>query len=76
MTKRIRKGDIVSFVGKDTRWIIHSVYYGGTMCHMTLESQPMGEGAALSIPTKSIEKVQDRTPESLAFVDVPVSRLT
>jgi len=43
---------------------------------MTLEDQPMGEGAALSIPTKSIEKVQDRTPESLAFVDVPVSRLT
>jgi len=43
---------------------------------MTLESQPMGKGAALSIPTKSIEKVQDRTPESLAFVDVPASRLT
>ena len=76
MTKAIRVGDIVSFVGKSTRWIIHSVYYGGTMVHMTLESQPMGKGAALSIPAKSIEKGKDRTPESLAFVDVPVSRLT
>ena len=76
MTKRIRKGDIVSFVGKSTRWVIHSVWHSGTIVHMTLEDEVMGEGAALSIPTKSIEKVQDRTPESLAFVDVPVSRLT
>jgi len=76
MANKIRKGDIVSFVGKSTRWVIHSVYHGGTIVHMTLEDEVMGEGAALSIPTKSIEKVQDRTPESLSFVDVPVSRLT
>lgn len=76
MTKAIRKGDIVSFIGKSTRWVIHSVWHSGTIVHMTLEDEVMGEGAALSIPTKSIEKVQDRTPESLAFVDVPVSRLT
>ena len=76
MTKRIRQGDIVSFIGKSSRWVVHSVWHSGTIVHMTLEDQPMGEGAALSIPTKSIETVQDRTPESLAFVDVPVSRLT
>ena len=76
MTNKIRKGDIVSFVGKSTRWVIHSVYHGGTIVHMTLEDEVMGEGAALSIPTRSIEKIQDRTPESLSFVNVPVSRLT
>ena len=76
MANKIRKGDIVSFVGKSTRWVIHSVYHGGTIVHMTLEDEAIGEGAALSIPTRSIEKVQDRTPESLSFVDVPVRRLT
>ena len=76
MTEVIRVGDIVSFVGKSTRWVIHSIWHTGTIVHMTLEDQPMGEGAALSIPMKSIEKVQDRTPETLAFVGVPVSRLT
>lgn len=75
MTRGIRKGDIVSFVGKSTRWVIHSVYHGGAIVHMTLEDEVMGKGAALSIPNKSIQKVQDRTQESLAFVDVPVSRL-
>ena len=49
MTNRIRKGDIVSFVGKSTRWVIHSVYHGGTIVHMTLEDEIMGEGAALSL---------------------------
>ena len=76
MTKKMKAGDIVRFIGKESRWIIHSIWHGGTIVHMTLENQPMGEGAALSIPTKSIEKIQDGTPESIEFVNVPVGRLT
>ncbi len=76
MTKRIRKGDVVRFQSNQSRWVIHSVWHGGSIVHMTLESQPMGEGAALSIPVSSLVKLQDATPETLEFVNVPVSRLT
>ena len=76
MTKRIKKGDVVRFHSNQSRWVIHSVWHGGTIVHMTLENEVMGEGAALSIPVRSLVKLQDATPETLEFVNVPVSRLT
>ncbi len=55
MTKRLKKGDVVTFRNKETRWVIHSVYYGGEMVHMELENE-RGE-YAYAIPSKSLVRV-------------------
>ena len=57
MTKRFKKGDVVSFKGKETRWIIDSVWHGGTIVHLELEN---GGGPAFAIPVESLEMARRR----------------
>ena len=54
MTERFKTGDVVRFRGKDTLWVIHSVWHGGTIVHLDLEN---GGGSAFAIPVTSLEKV-------------------
>ena len=72
MTKRIKRGDVVRFQENQSRWVIHSVYHAGTIVHMTLEN---GGGAARAIPTKSLIKLEEATPETIEFVNFPVQCL-
>lgn len=54
MTKRLKKGDVVVFKGTSSRWVIDSVWHGGTIVHLELEN---GGGPAYAIPVTSLEKV-------------------
>jgi hypothetical protein len=48
-------GDIVRFIGEQTKWTVEQVNHGGTMVHLELVS---GEGPAYSIPARSLEIVE------------------
>ena len=54
MTKRLKKGDVVTFRGKSTRWVVDSVFYCGEIVHLQLEN---GGGPAYAIPSTSLQKV-------------------
>ena len=54
MTKRLKKGDTVTFKGCATRWIVDAVFYCGEIVHLELEN---GGGPAYAIPTTSLTKV-------------------